>query len=222
MGLADELASALKTAPSNELSADLVESCLDSRAGGEAARAEAQFQTAFRGALAVVPRTERSGGLNGVTGHIAESVVEVMLVERGWIPLEHFVGPFSGGHGVDLAMAPPDFSAVFAIEVKGTLVPRRWPRLRRGDLPQLSPEWLAKDDNPGVTSLGIEADAFSVMAVLIQFGRREWRAAVSTDLETANAVRDLGGLDGLPSRAALATSVEKSRLVARGVRTMTG
>lgn len=186
---ATRLRSALVTAPAMPLDAELVESCAHS--GAEpAALAEAQFLTAFRGSLADVPRSQRAPGLNGVTGHVAESVVESMLADLGWVPLEHFTGPFSGGHGIDLAMATPDLEGVYAIEAKGTLAARGWPRLRAGDIPQLTPEWLAKADNPGVESLGLEPAGLGIIAVLVHFGRRQWKAVKSNDLDTVAVVED--------------------------------
>ena len=61
--------------------------------------------------------------LAGTTGHIAESVTEVLLDGSGWQVLWHFEGP--GRHGADLVfLAPGD--RVVAVEVKGTLVPGRF------------------------------------------------------------------------------------------------
>lgn len=193
MTFAESLATALRSAPVIDLSVALVEECIDSN-DERATATEQQFRRAFRGSLADLPRQERHSGLNGTTGHIAESVVESMLVDIGWTPLEHFVGPFSGGHGIDLAMLAPDFETVFAIEVKGTLSTSRWPRLRAGDIPQLSTEWLAKRDNPGVESLGLDPSGFGVLAIVIHFGRRAWRGAVSANMQTVRGVDSLDDL----------------------------
>ncbi|MGV3712846.1 hypothetical protein [Pseudolysinimonas sp.] len=169
---------ALRIAPTQPLDDALVLDCIDT--GDPAARvAEHQFRRAFVHGLVSVPKADRESRLNGVTGHIAESVVEAMLAEIGWTPLEHFTGPFSGQHGIELAMATADFEDVYAIEVKGTLAARGWPRLRAGDVPQLSAAWLGKRDNPGVESLGLEASGMATLAVLVHFHRRQWRAARS-------------------------------------------
>jgi hypothetical protein len=95
-----------------ELTESFVESCLD--AGSARDRL---FLSAWRGGLGRLTRRERAQ-IAGVTGHVAESLVELVLEPLGWVPLWHFSGP--GGHGVDLVfLAPGDL--VFAVEVKGTL-----------------------------------------------------------------------------------------------------
>jgi hypothetical protein len=181
---------ALRSAPPQPLDPDTVYSCINS--GNPAALlAETQFRQAFTHGLTSLPPSERAPGLNGVTGHIAESVVETMLVDIGWVPLEHFAGPFSGGHGIDRAMSTPDLANVYAIEVKGTLAARRWPRLRAGDIPQLSGEWLGKPDNPGMESLGLEPAGLAILAILVHFGRRQWRAVRGLDLRAIEPVESL-------------------------------
>jgi hypothetical protein len=59
-----------------------------------------------------------------VTGHVAESVAELLLDRERWQVLWHFPGP--GRHGIDLAFLTSD-SKVTAVEVKGTLVCRAHP-----------------------------------------------------------------------------------------------
>jgi hypothetical protein len=70
-------------------------------------------------------RAVRGGG---VTGHVAESVIEVLLDRLDWRVLWHFTGP--GRHGVDLLFLTSG-DKVAAVEVKGTLIARRIPRLSR-------------------------------------------------------------------------------------------
>jgi hypothetical protein len=60
---------------------------------------DALFARAWRETLAALSPKERVGRLGGVTGHIGESVVEVILEEIGYSMLWHFTGPFAGGHG---------------------------------------------------------------------------------------------------------------------------
>ena len=88
---------------------------------------DALFARAWRETLAALSPKERVGRLGGVTGHIGESVVEVILEEIGYSMLWHFTGPFAGGHGVDLLVLSPDGN-VLAVEVKATLRAGRWPR----------------------------------------------------------------------------------------------
>jgi hypothetical protein len=52
--------------------------------------------------LTALHPAERRGALGGVTGHVAESVVEIVLESLGWTPVWHFLGP--GRHGVDLLL----------------------------------------------------------------------------------------------------------------------
>jgi hypothetical protein len=194
----DRLAAALRSAPPLELRGELVESCVDS--GHESAQlAESQFRTAFQGSLSAIPQAERAGGLNGVTGHIAESVAETILANAGWTPVEHFIGPFSGGHGIDLAMLSSDQEHLFVVEVKGTLRPYRWPRLTRREIDQMSPEWLSQLDNPGMESMGVGGDNVGGLIVSIQFARREWKSVMTLDFGEIQVLSSLEQLDEIPS-----------------------
>jgi hypothetical protein len=194
----DRLAAALRSAPPLKLPGELVESCIDS--GHVSAQlAESQFRTAFEGSLSSIPLGERVGGLNGVTGHIAESVAETIFADAGWSSVEHFIGPFSGGHGIDLAMLSPDQEHLFVVEVKGTLQPYRWPRLTRGEIDQMSPEWLSQLDNPGMQSVGVDGDDVSGLIVSIQFARRQWKGVMTLDFGDIQVLSSLEQLDEIPS-----------------------
>src|SRR2546423_11306491 len=57
------------------------------------------FATAFEQTLQALEPAGRRGALAGISGHMAESVTEVVLERLGWTPVWHFVGP--GRHGVD-------------------------------------------------------------------------------------------------------------------------
>jgi hypothetical protein len=91
-----------------------------------------------------------------VTGHVAESVVELLLAEVGYQLLWHFTGP--GRHGVDLIVLCPAGERVVAVEVKGTLRPQYWPRLSRRELLQMSGAWVDKADNPGMANWELRSD----------------------------------------------------------------
>lgn len=194
----DRIAAAIRSAPALELPRELVESCIDS-GHDSALLAESQFRTAFERSLSAIPRAERAGGLSGVTGHIAESVAEVMLAEIGWSPVEHFIGPFSGGHGIDLAMLAPDQEHLFVVEVKGTLQSSRWPRLTRGEIDQMSPEWLSQPDNPGMQSVGVAGDDVSALVLLIQFARRQWKGVMTPDFGDIQVLSSLEQLEEIPT-----------------------
>ncbi|PQP22748.1 hypothetical protein C5613_21975 [Rhodococcus opacus] len=177
---------ALRSAPPLPLSREIVLDCVNS----ENERAQEQEQT-FRDLLGS-PDTgivgHRSGSLNGVTGHIAESVAAVLLDEVGYVPLEHFPGPFSGGHGIDLAMFSPETGSVVVVEVKGTLQRKRWPRLTTGEAYQMSPEWLDKPDNPGMSNLEFTSADVHAAVVLISFVRMQWKCVVSAGFDIVHPI----------------------------------
>jgi hypothetical protein len=116
------------------LASAMVEGCLDLDQV-----ADRVFARAWRESLTALSPAERRGALAGVTGHVAESVVELLLADLGYQLLWHFTGP--GRHGVDLIVLCPSMERVVAVEVKGTLRPRYWPRLSRRELVQMSGAW---------------------------------------------------------------------------------
>lgn len=79
------------------------------------AELDRRFHEAWAASLARFPSGLRGGALAGVTGHVAESAVELLLVEWGYAPLEHHPGP--GRHGVDLLMLHLASDMVFGVEV---------------------------------------------------------------------------------------------------------
>jgi Holliday junction resolvase-like predicted endonuclease len=97
-----------------------------------------------------LPPALRTGALPGITGHVAESLVEMILSDHGYVPLAHRVGPAQ--HGADLIMLHLTSEMAFAVEVKGTLRPRHVPHLTRGELDQMSTAWVDKSDNPAMAS----------------------------------------------------------------------
>lgn len=107
----------------------------------------------------------------------------MILADAGWTPVEHFTGPFSGGHGIDLAMLTPDQEHLFVVEVKGTLQPNRWPRLTRGEIDQMSPAWLSQPDNPAMQSVGIAG---------------EWKGVATSDFREVQVLSALEQLEEIP------------------------
>jgi hypothetical protein len=142
---------ALRQAIPIEIAISTVAACLDPER-----EADQRFEAAWRSRLEGGTGRLSGGALPGTTGHIAESVVEVALAERGYVPLAHHPGP--GRHGVDLLMLHLSLEIVFAIEVKGTLRKGFVPRLTRGDLAQMSSAWLDKPDNPAMTSSALRSE----------------------------------------------------------------
>ena len=152
------------------------------------------FARAFSGGLPVLSRAERVG-LGGITGHIAESVVETLLVERGWTPIWHFEGP--GGHGVDLLFLDSALARLVAVEVKGTLRQGVWPRLRRAELTQMDVSWLDKLANPAMKQWGLSsADVYGAVAIA-NLADLRYRLAVSSDLASWSPITELTQLDDL-------------------------
>jgi hypothetical protein len=176
---------ALRSATPFELDAATVDSCIDR---------QAELDRVFdrgrrRGPRSLTP-SERQR-VAGITGHIAESVTEVLLNDLGWTPLWHFTGP--GRHGVDLLLLSP-LDQVVAVEVKGTLVARRIPRLSRREVAQMSAAWIDSTDNPGMASLGVtSADVYGAV-IVVNFADDVWRAAFTSDFEGFIPIVDLDQL----------------------------
>ena len=186
----------LRAATPFDLPADLVMSCSDSAANEvKVQKLEERFRLAVTTSLASIPTADRTSRLNGITGHVAESVVASLLEELGFTPLQHMVGPESGGHGVDLLMLTPGFEAVFSIEVKGTLQRGRWPKLTRGEVAQMTAEWLDKSDNPGMADHDLVSDDVYGAVVLVNFARKQWKVAVTADFSSAYAITDTAQLE---------------------------
>jgi hypothetical protein len=156
---------------------------------------DAIFEKVFRRSLNVLQPAERRGALSGVTGHVAESVVEVVFEGLGWTPVWHFVGP--GRHGVDLLLLGPGAERLFAVEVKGTLRPRVWPRMRRGELTQMDVGWLDKPDNPAMSEWGVTSEDVYGSIVLVNFAELRYKAALTSDFTTWYPVERLDQLERL-------------------------
>jgi hypothetical protein len=90
---------------------------------------------------------------------------------------------------VDLVFLAPD-DAVVAVEVKGTVVPGRIPRLSRRDLTQMSAAWVDKSGNPGMVELGLQSQDVYGGVVAINFADQTWRAALPSDFVNLCPVND--------------------------------
>ena len=166
----------------------LVEECLDLTCAKDRL-----FDKGWRAGPAALTRAERCA-VAGVTGHIAESVTEVLLDRLDWRVLWHFTGP--GRHGVDLLFLTPD-DKVIAVEVKGTLTAGRIPRLSRHELTQMSAEWVDKADNPGMAELRLRStDIYGAVAV-INLADMTWRIALTAEFSTLSPVIHIGQLTDL-------------------------
>jgi hypothetical protein len=172
----------LRNAVPLRISRATVETCLD-----PAVPVDQLFRSAWMGSLGADSPGRRRGALPGVIGHVAESVVELMLVDRGFVAVAHHPGP--GRHGVDLLMLHLEAEMLFAVEVKGTLVPGRVPRLSRGELRQMSREWVDKPDNPAMMGwrLGSQ-DVYGALAA-VNFADMTLRVAFTADFVAFSAVR---------------------------------
>ena len=182
---------ALGRAPAVGLEASVVSGCLDL----ERRPQDLPFAIAWTRSLAALPPGQRRGALAGVTGHVAESVVEILLVDLGYHPIHHFIGP--GRHGIDLLMLSPECKDVLAIEVKGTLRAGHVPRLSRRAVAQMSAAWIDKADNPGMGEWELNSDDVYAAVVAVNFADMWVRAAVSSDLERWRPVASLDDLAGV-------------------------
>lgn len=145
---------------------------------------DALFSRGWRSGPGSLTRAELNT-IAGVTGHVAESVTELLLVALDWHVLWHFIGP--GRHGVDLVFLSAD-DKVVAIEVKGTLVSGRIPHLTRRELTQMSAAWLDKADNPGMAELGLSSDDAYGGVVIVNFADLTWRVALTSDFSVLHPV----------------------------------
>jgi len=167
------------------IDAVVVGDCLD-----PASATGSLFARAWRSGLASLTRAEKCA-VAGATGHIAESVTEVLLDRQEWRVLWHFTGP--GRHGVDLVFLTPD-DKIVAVEVKGTLVAGRIPRLSRREMTQMTAAWVDKADNPGMAELGLQsADIYGAITA-INFADMTWRIALTPNF---SAIRPVIRLDQL-------------------------
>ena len=179
---------ALRQASAFGLDAALIEACFDLTCAKDRL-----FARGWRSGPAILTRAERCA-VADVTGHMAESVIEVLLDRLDWRVLWHFTGP--GRHGVDLVFLTPD-DKVVAVEVKGTLIPGHIPQLSRREITQMSAEWVDKADNPGMAELGLRsADVYGAVAV-INFADTTWRVALTADFLALSPVIHLGQLTRL-------------------------
>lgn len=151
-----------------------VAACLD-----EGDEFDRRFTLAWTRSLEALPKAQRTRALPGVTGHVAESVVEVIRIEHGYVPVAHHAS--AGRHGVDLLMLHLSSDMVFAFEVKGTLRKRHVPRLTRGELTQMSGAWIDKRDNPAMRGADLDsADVYGAVAA-INFIDMTIRFALTSD-----------------------------------------
>ena len=137
---------------------------------------------------ASLTRAERCA-VASVTGHIAESAIEVLLDRLGWRVLWHFTGP--GRHGVDLVLLTPD-DKIVAVEVKGTLIAGRIPRLSRREMTQMSAEWVDKADNPGMVEFGLRSSEIYGAVAVVNFADQTWRVALTTNFSALLPVIQIG------------------------------
>jgi hypothetical protein len=183
---------ALRRSSAFRLDTTVVEDCLDADSA-----TDRLFARGWSSGAAGLTRAERCA-VAGVTGHVAESLTEVLLDRLGWRALWHFAGP--GWHGVDLVFLSPD-DKVVAVEVKGTLIAGRIPRLSRREMTQMSAEWVDKADNPRIAELELRsADIYGAVAV-INFADMAWRMALTSDFSALIPVTEAGQLarlDWLP------------------------
>jgi hypothetical protein len=157
--------------------------------------ADSQFARAWNDGLSAIPRDQRLGALAGVTGHIAESVVEQLLDDWGYAMLWHFANV--GQLGIDLLALDPVGDLVVALEVKGTLRSGVVPRLSRRALLQMSAAWIDKADNPGMANWNLQSKDVYGGVVAVNFAGMAFRVALTNDFEVLHPIRTLDQLSDL-------------------------
>jgi hypothetical protein len=96
-------------------------------------------------------------------------------------------------------MATPALEKIAAIEVKATLQAGRWPRLAPVRMNQMTPDWLDKLENSGMVAVDLKsADVYGVVA-MVQFSRRQFKAAVTSDFVGFAPVSSLDELEDISS-----------------------
>ncbi len=176
---------ALRRAAAFGLDSSVVTGCLDLAERPQ----DVRFAIAWARSLRALEPRDRSGALAGVTGHVAESVVELLLAHLGYHPIHDFVGP--GRHGIDLLMLAPAGDHILALEVKGTLRAGHVPRLSRSSVAQMSAEWVDKVDNPGMAEWELQADDIYAAVITVNFADMLVRAVASSDLDRWRPVGSL-------------------------------
>ncbi|WP_030527728.1 hypothetical protein [Phycicoccus jejuensis] len=137
-----------------------------------------------------------------VLGNVAEAIVEMELVERGWQPVYDDVEGFSFGPGIDLLMLDPPLERLVAVEVKSTIQRGRWPRLSRGGSKQLTAQWLDDGANVGMAQWEIGSEDVYLLVAQVRLRERVWRCCIAADPTRALPVtdeaqlKDLRWLDG--------------------------
>jgi hypothetical protein len=184
---------ALRAATPFPIQREVVAGCLMPEQAGDVL-----FNRGWTTGLSALTRAERCT-MAGTTGHIGESVVEILLDELGWHVLWHFDRP--GRHGVDLVFLTSD-QDVIAVEVKATLIDGRTSRITRREIEQMSTVWLDKADNPGMTELSMTSDDIYGGVVNVNFADMMWRIAVTRNfgefkpITGIDHLRDLSWLTG--------------------------
>jgi hypothetical protein len=173
---------ALRSAPDIALDGPTVSACLDLHARP----GDVPFAVAWTRSLRALAPHERTGALAGVTGHVAESVVELLLADVGYHPVHDFTSP--GRHGVDLLMLSPATDHLLAIEVKGTLRSGCVPRMSRRAVEQMSAAWVDKADNPGMAEWDLLSDDVYAAVIALNFADMVLRVVVSADFKRWHSV----------------------------------
>jgi len=179
---------ALRAAAPLLFATELIDECLD-----PSDPADGTFRHAWQHGIGTLDRRARNA-IAGITGHLGESVAEMLLDQLDWNVLWHFPGP--GRHGVDLVMLSPD-TKVIAVEVKTTLVPGRIPRLARRDITQMSTRWIDGPDNPGMSTYDLTSDDIFGAVTAVNLSDLTWRAALTDNFDDYQPVTSVGQLHDL-------------------------
>lgn len=156
---------------------DVVLGCID-----EEQPTDRLFRRAWSQSLTVLTRRQKAA-IAPVTGHIAESVVQLILQDDcGYNVVWLLDGP--GTRGVDLIVLPPAGDKVIAVEVKGTLRRNHWPKVSGRLLKQMTQEWLDKPDNPGMGEWGLTSLDLYGGLIQVNFAEMAFRVCFTADFHT--------------------------------------
>ncbi len=150
------------------------------------------FDQARRRGLSSIPVDARRGRFCITVGEVAEAVTEVVLVDLGYELVGEVGG--RGRHGVDVLMLDPSGERLIAVEVKGTLRAGRWPRVRRQRVPQMSPGWLDKVDNPAMAEWALRSGDVYGAIVLVNLATPAFKVGFTADFARFAPVTDAAQL----------------------------
>ena len=69
--------------------------------------------------------------------------------------------------------------------------------MTRGEIAQMTTEWLDKSDNPGMADHDLVGVDVYGAVVVVNFALMQWKAAVTADFRAAHAITDTAQLEDI-------------------------